>query len=394
MANPIYGVPGLKTLLEEKLKDPKQLGLIISVDAFINETTALSDYIVPDTVTYESWGMAVPWHDVPVKTVTARWPIVEARTDKTADGRSICLENFIIDVAKAMDLGGFGDRAIQGTDGQWHGIHTAEDFYLRSAANLAYVAGGVPEASAEDIVWSGLERLLPAMQSTLSPDEMKRVAFIFARGGRFENAEKAYQGELMAHKWMRPVAIWNERVGSARNTLSGEYYSGCPTWHPQKLSDGTPMEERFPVQEWPFSLTNYKSNIHSAISNLSPRLNVLKGINPVYIHPDDARMAGIETGDSFVVETPSASVTAVAMVLDGIRPGTLAFEHGYGHTELGERQHWIGDKQQPVKVRSGDGVNINDIGLVDPTREGKGVLLDWVVGAAARQALPARIRKV
>ncbi len=223
---------------------------------------------------------------------------------------------------------------------------------------------------------------------------MKRVAFIFARGGRFENAEKAYQGELMAHKWMRPVAIWNERVGSARNTLSGEYYSGCPTWHPQKLSDGTPMEERFPVQEWPFSLTNYKSNIHSAISNLSPRLNVLKGINPVYIHPDDARMAGIETGDSFVVETPSASVTAVAMVLDGIRPGTLAFEHGYGHTELGERQHWIGDKQQPVKVRSGDGVNINDIGLVDPTREGKGVLLDWVVGAAARQALPARIRKV
>ncbi|MGM3083802.1 hypothetical protein ACS2UT_26995, partial [Bacillus cereus group sp. BC311] len=88
------------------LKDPKQLGLIVSVDAFINETTALSDYIVPDTVTYESWGMATPWHDVPVKTVTARWPIVEARTEKTTDGRSICLENFLIDVAKKMQLGG------------------------------------------------------------------------------------------------------------------------------------------------------------------------------------------------------------------------------------------------------------------------------------------------
>ncbi len=393
MANPMYGVPGLKTLLEDKLKDPKQLGLIVSVDAFINETTALSDYIVPDTVTYESWGMATPWHDVPVKTVTARWPIVGARTEKTADGRSICLENFLIDVAKKMQLGGFGDNAIQDAQGNWHALHSAEDFYLRSAANLAYVKGGVPEVSAEDIAWSGLERLMPAMQKTLTADEMKRVAFIFARGGRFENATEAYQGEQMKHKWTRPVAIWNERVGSARNTMTGNFYTGCPTWHPQKLADGTPMEDQFPSSEWPFSLTNFKSNIHSAVSNLSPRLNSIKGVNPVYIHPIDAERAGIKTGDEFVIETPSASTKALAMIVSGIRPGTLGFEHGFGHTELGQRSHWIGDKQQPVKTRSQDGVNINDIGLIDPTREGKGVLLDWVVGAAARQSLPAKIRK-
>ncbi len=81
------------------------------------------------------------------------------------------------------------------------------------------------------------------------------------------------------------------------------------------------------------------------------------------------------------------------MVVSGIRPGTLGFEHGFGHTELGQRAHWIGDKQQPVKTRRQDGVNINDIGLIDPTRKGKGVLLDWVVGAAARQSLPAKIVK-
>lgn len=393
MANPIYGVPGLKTLLEEKLKDPQQLGLIVSVDAFINETTALSDYIVPDTVTYESWGMATPWHDVPVKTVTARWPIVEARTEKTADGRSICLENFLIDVAKKMQLGGFGDQAIKDAQGQWHGIHSAEDFYLRSAANLAYIQGGVPEVSAEDIAWSGLERLLPSMQKVLTPDEMKRVAYIFARGGRFENATEAYRGEQMKYKWTRPVAIWNERVGSARNTMTGEFYSGCPTWHPQKLSDGTPLETQYPKTQWPFSLTNFKSNIHSAVSNLSPRLNSIKGVNPVYIHPSDAKQAGIQTGDQFVIETPTASITALAMVVSGIRRGTLGFEHGFGHTELGERAHWIGDKQQPAKTNNQDGVNINDIGLIDPTRGGNGVVLDWVVGAAVRQALPAKIRK-
>ena len=113
----------------------------------------------------------------------------------------------------------------------------------------------------------------------------------------------------------------------------------------------------------------------------------------MYIHPIDAERAGIKTGDEFVIETPSASTKALAMIVSGIRPGTLGFEHGFGHTELGQRSHWIGDKQQPVKTRSQDGVNINDIGLIDPTREGKGVLLDWVVGAAARQSLPAKIRK-
>jgi tetrathionate reductase subunit A len=394
MANPMYGVPGLKNLLEDKLKDPNQLGLIVSVDAFINETTALSDYIVPDTVTYESWGMSAPWHGVPVKAVTARWPVVEPRTGRSKDGRSICLENFLIDVAKKMQLGGFGDKAISDVNGHWHGIHCAEDFYLRSAANLAYVKGGVPEVSAEDISWSGLERLIPVMQKTLTVEEMKRVAFIFARGGRFENASNAYQLETMKYKWDKPLAIWNETLGTSRNTMTGEYYSGCPTWYPQKLSDGTPLNQKYPSNEWPFSLTNFKSNIHSAVSNLSPRLNSIKGTNPVYIHPTDAKKAHIQTGDRFIIETPSASTEATAMVLEGIKPGTLGFEHGFGHTELGERQHWIDNKQQPVKFRGGDSVNINDIGLIDPTREGKGVLLDWVVGSAARQSLPARIRKV
>ncbi|CAH7354909.1 Tetrathionate reductase subunit A [Vibrio chagasii] len=394
MANPLYGVPGLDNLLGEKLKDPKQLGLIVSIDAFINETTALSDYLVPDTVTYESWGMATPWHGVATKAITARWPIVEPKTSRTQDGRAINLENFFIDVAKALDLGGFGDNAIKDSQGNWYGIHSAEDFYLRSAANLAFAKGGVPNVEAEDIVWSGLERLMPVMNKMLKPEEMLKVAYIFARGGRFEDATNAYTNETMKYKWTKPLAIWNEKLGTSRNTISGEQYMGCPTWHPQKLADGTPLAEQFPTKEWPFTLTNFKSNIHSAVSNLSPRLESIKGVNPVYIHPQDASSAGIKTGDVFAIETPSSTTHALAMVIDGIKPGTLGFEHGFGHKELGERAHWIGDTQQPVKMKSNDGVNINDIGLIDPTREGKGVMLDWVVGAAARQALPAKIYKV
>ncbi|MGF1868845.1 tetrathionate reductase subunit A [Photobacterium indicum] len=394
MANPLYGVPGLQDLIGEKLKDPKELPLIISVDAFINETTALSDYIVPDTVTYESWGMTSPWHGVPTKAVTARWPIVKPLTEKTADGRAINLENFFIDIAKRLSLGGFGENAIKDAQGNWHAIHNAEDFYLRSAANLAYVAKGVPTASAEDMYLSGLERLLPDMQRILTEEELGKVAFILSRGGRFEDASESYNGKFMKYQWKKPLAIWNEKLGTSRNTLSGQFYSGCPTWYPQKLADGTPLREQYPEQEWPFTLTNFKSNIHSAVSNLSPRLNSIKGVNPVYIHPQDALKWELNTGDQFTITTPNNSTVAIAMIVEGVQQGTLGIEHGFGHKELGARSHTIGDKVQPINKYNADGVNINDIGLTDPTREGKGVLLDWVVGAAARQALPAKIAKI
>jgi anaerobic selenocysteine-containing dehydrogenase len=58
----------------------KKLPLFVSVDPFINETSALADYIVPDTVTYESWGIGAPWADVVAKSSTVRWPTVDAAT--------------------------------------------------------------------------------------------------------------------------------------------------------------------------------------------------------------------------------------------------------------------------------------------------------------------------
>ncbi len=48
----------------------------------------------------------------------------------------------------------------------------------------------VPEAVTEDIQISGVERILPAITRTLKPEEVRRVAYIFTRGGRFAPYEK------------------------------------------------------------------------------------------------------------------------------------------------------------------------------------------------------------
>lgn len=69
-------------------------------------------------------------------------------------------------------------------------------------------------------------------------------------------------------------------------------------------------------------------------------------------------------------------------------------EHGYGHKELGARQHWLDGEPMALKPFVASGVNQNDIGFADPTRSIPGVWLDWVTGASVRQGIPATIRKV
>ncbi|VDZ79197.1 tetrathionate reductase subunit A [Salmonella bongori] len=79
---------------------------------------------------------------------------------------------------------GFGDRAITDPQGNTFPLNRAEDFYLRVAANIAFMGKSpVAQANREDITLSGVTHILPAIQQTLKPDEVSRVAFIYSRGG-------------------------------------------------------------------------------------------------------------------------------------------------------------------------------------------------------------------
>ena len=85
----------------------------------------------------------------------------------------------------------------------------------------------------------------------------------------------------------------------------------------------------------------------------------------------------------------------LALLRDGIQPGAVGIEHGYGHTELGARAHVVDGKPMPHDATLAAGVNLNDLGFGDATRgEHANVWIDWVSGAAVRQGLPARIERV
>lgn len=400
MSNPVYGIAGFKTVLADKMKDPRILPLSVSINPFINETNALADYIVPDTVTYESWGVSAPWADVVAKASTVRWPAVQPRVARTATNEPVCLETFLIACAKRLGMPGFGANAISDKDGGKHALDTPEDFFLRGIANIAFSAGRpVPEASDDDMALTGVDRYRGLLEQKLKPGEWRQVAMLMSRGGRFDKMEDAWvqNGESRQTRlaYAKPLQIWSEELAGFRHAMTGERYSGCPTWYPARLADGRDVRAEYPAQQWPFLLSSFKSNLMSSMSIGVNRLRQVHPHNPVSINRQDGERLGIRNGDAVRIVTPGGAVTGLALLRDGIQPGAVGIEHGYGHTELGARVHVVDGKPMPHDASLSAGVNLNDLGFGDTTRgEHANVWIDWVSGAAVRQGLPARIERV
>jgi tetrathionate reductase subunit A len=240
-----------------------------------------------------------------------------------------------------------------------------------------------------------VQRLRPLLEKTLKPQEVAKVAFLFSRGGRYQPAKDAYDEENA--EWMRnplkPMChLWNENVGGSKNSLSGKRNRGCATWMEPAFADGTPMRKLYPEKDWPLQLVSYKSALQNPYSIGATRLLALHPENPVLVHPDDARRLKLEMGDLAEITTPGGTLKARVMVHAGITPGVAAFEHGFGHRELGARAHRIGGSRQPEDRRLAAGVNLNDIGLLDPTRPDRAPWVDAISGSSVRNGLPAKIR--
>ena len=218
---------------------------------------------------------------------------------------------------------------------------------------------------------------------------------VMSRGGRFDQVEEAWKGEHIKAAHKVPVQIWHEGLAKMRHSMTGERYTGCPTWFPTRLADGSSMREHFPEKDWPLTLSSYKSNLLSSMSIAAARLRQVHPHNPISLNKEDAARLGIANGDAIEVTTPGASVQGVALVRSGIAAGAVAIEYGYGHKQLGAVAHVVDGKATAHEPQHGNGVNLNDLGFADPTRPAKdNVWIDWVSGAVVRQGLPVRVRKV
>ena len=394
--NVLYGHGGLKQALDAKLKDPKDLPLVIGIDPFHNETNAYADYLVPDPCLYEVWGgFAEAWSGVLTRMSTARWPAIEPRQQKSAAGQPVCMELFLIEAAKRLGLPGFGDKAIPGADGVMHPLHTPQDYYLRLAANMAYFKGQVlPSPTPQDVRLSGIGRIMPDIEAVLAPEERGPVAYLYSRGGRYDPFAASYEGDFLKSRWTRALCVYNEEAAAAVHSQTGEKYSGIPRLRPDSFGDGTPLRARWPQKDYPLLMVSFKSNLINSYAIISPRLRSIKPVNLVLMHDDDARALGLSSGDTVRLVTPAGSRQAQVTVSDTIMPGVVGVEHGFGHTALGARDVVVDGRRIAAARGAGAGVNLNDLVPADPSRNGASALTEADTGSAVRQGIPVRVEKV
>lgn len=389
--NPVYTIPGGYRYIET-LCNPDKVPLFVSIDTAVNESNLYADYIVPDLCYPEGhYGWLNP-HAPVLKFSGLRTPMIEPLTARTSDGRPCCTESFLIDLAKRMALPGFGENVIEGHDGTRHSLNTGEDFYLRAFANMAANAK-IPEASAEEVAW--VERNYPVAKhrNILKPQEWKQLCYALARGGIFKTYDEVFDGEMFKHG-LKSAAIYNESLASARNSLTGERFTGSPKYLRAEDSSGTLIEEL--DREYPFYVITYKTSLHTQSRSIWHAHTLeLFPENHVILNGQDAGKLNVKDGDTvrLVSHSNPDGVQGKVQVSETVRPGCVAVSFHYGHTQFGAgplevpngEKAFLGGSQVVVngqlvaEPRYGAGLNTNMVSRLDANLNNT-PLIDLVAG--------------
>ena len=396
MANPLMGTPSAaRKEVIEKLADVKVLPLYISVDAFMGESTYLADYVIPDTTQFENWGITSSEGYIATKVSKVRWPVVEPMTMKLEDGRHACFENYVIDVAKAIGIPGFGERAIKDKDGNYHALNNPDDFFLRAVANVSYDEEPVPDINNHEIELQGLQPELDKWKSILTPEELRKVAFVITRGGRFEQYDQGFIGEEAKYATKGAIKFYMEEAATARDSYTGEFYPGVLGWYPERFADGTLLTDKYSESQWPFRGANYKPKFRSVsmLANSKTFQDICK-TNFIELNTKDAKKLGLKNGDKVKLTSASGgTVTGNVLVREGVCEGTVAVAFGYGHWEYGARKHQLGDKEIGGNKVIGNGVNLTAISMMDPTVAATFGFSEMMTGVPSRNGGRYKIEK-
>lgn len=389
--NPVYAIPGGYRYIET-LTSAEKVPLFVSIDTAINESNLYADYIVPDLCYPEGHYGWLEAHAPVLKFTGLRTPMIEPLTGKTPDGRPFSTETFLIDLARRLNLPGFGRAAIPGADGFIHSLVRGEDFYLRAFANIVENAN-LPPAPPEEMRWVQANYPVARFRNILEPQEWNRLCYALARGGIFQTYEDAFDGEMFKFGLKR-AALYNEQLALARNSLTGKRFSGSPKYAGAQDSSGKGIEDQ--DGDYPFNLVSYKTSLHTqSRSAWNDHALELYPENFVVMNRKDARNLKLKPSDAvhLVSRSNPEGISGKVQVSEAIRPGCIAVSFHYGHTQFGasplqvrngERaflggSQVVADGNLRPNARYGAGLNPNRLSRLDPNL-GNTPLVDLTAG--------------
>lgn len=396
-ANPIYGTPGLyqKTMIEE-IKKTSNIPLIISVDIAMGETTAFADYIVPDTSVYEQWAMVPVRANINTQMTAVRHPIIEPATPKVGtSNQPISMETYLIEVAKKLEMPGFGDDAIKDAEGNLWPLNTREDYFMKAVANMAYDGDIVGDISEEDNQITGLDNIPKEWEDAVKADELSAVKNVIAKGGKFEDDINYHDGEFMKYGKPGKLCFYSENLANSKNSITGTYNEGMPVWTPEVLADGTLLKDVYTSEEYPFNICSSKSKLRGiSMLNNCPTLQVLSDRNYIEINALDAKELGLTDGQEVRIESPTNEAEGVLKIKEGVSRGTIGISFGYGKWEYGSKDTTIDGKVVEGENIRSLGIATNPLSMADKSVGEKYGLSDVVSGTHNRSGIRAKIVKL
>lgn len=414
MGTPALSSPaGHKTIA--MLQDPERVPLFIACDIVIGETSMYADYIVPDLTFLERWGTPHVTPDVPTMTSKVRQPVVAPLTEEIEiDGEPmpISMEAFLIAVAKALGMPGFGKDGL----GPGFNFDRPEDWYLKAVANIA--AGDkegevVPDAADDELeLFLRARRHLPPSvfdeqrwRTAVRPEEWRRVVYVLNRGGRYAAFGSGYNGPHMKRKMGKMFHLFVGGVAKQKNSMSGHYFSGMPVYRGQYDAFDDPLSRG---GEYPLTLITYKEPFggHSrTISNYWSNV-ALKPENSILINNRDARELGVKDGERVRLVSASNPDGEVDLgdgrvletvgkveVREGIRPGVVAVSWHYGHWAYGSNDTLVDGHTVRGDTRRAKGLCPNLVMAVDPVLEDV-CLTDPIGGSSSFFDTQVRLERV
>jgi anaerobic selenocysteine-containing dehydrogenase len=403
MGSPIYSLPAGHTNIDI-LTNVEKIPLFVTSDIVIGETSMYADYIFPDLSYLERWEFggshpSVIWKVQPVRN-PAIAPIPETVTVFGVE-MPISLEAMIMGLAEKLGLPGFGPGGF----GEETDFTHPDDLYLRMVANVAFgdKADGseaVPDASDEEVqlLLDAHRHLPPSVfdaarwQTAVGPDLWHKTVFVLNRGGRFQDYAKAYDEEQVHNKYGTLINVYQEKTATAKNAMTGEHYAGGARYFEAPVDSlGQPVVD----EGYDLNLITYRVMFQTKSRTIGNYwLLGLLPENHVLVNKADADRLGLSDDDT--VRIVSASNTegvwdlknghqkpmeGKVKVIEGIRPGVVAFSLGHGHWAYGASDVVVDGETVKADERRAKGIHANAALRVDPNL-GNTCLSDITGGSA------------
>jgi tetrathionate reductase subunit A len=386
-----YSLPAAHKVIET-LVDPTKIPLVITSDVLVGETSMYADYVFPDLSFLERWEYHGSHPSVPWKVENVRNPAIALPGWKTVkvfgEEAPLSFEAVLLALAEQLGLPGFGPNGF----GEGVPYTRPEHLYLKQLANIAFGekedgSDAVPEADdAELRIFREARRFLPSSmydevtwKAAVGNDESlwRRMVYVLNRGGRYAAFAKGYKGEMAANPYGKQLNLYQEKTATSINTMTGKPFLGYAAHIDAGLaSDGQPIDD----PGYTFRMITYKEIMMAKARGIADYwLLALMPENPVLMNAADATRLGLGTGDRVKISSASnpegswdlkdgthKPMVGMLKVIQGIRPGVIAFPLGWGHWASGARDIVVDGTTIPGDPRRAAGIHANAAMRVDP----------------------------